>query len=119
MATAFKRSLKEFIHDCSCGLVVDEATWHNQYVGIVMLTAEMGNLRNPCESGANTLMLVERDADTLATAAYRNAWIYLTALNGLAQGMAKVGIIATHVAICTEILVGITMLFQVLEYIFL
>src|SRR5574344_1905671 len=119
MATALKRGLEELFHDCACGLVVDETAWHNQYVGIVVLTAEMSNLGNPSESGANTLMLVERDADTLATAAYGNTGIYLAALDSFAQSMAEVGIVAAHVAICAEVLVGISMLIQVLEHVLL
>ena len=91
MASALKRGFEELVHDCSCCLVVDEAAWHNQYVGIVVLTAEMGNLRNPCESGANTLMLVERDAYTLTTAANGNAGIYFATLDAFAKCMAEVG----------------------------
>ena len=119
MATAFESGLEELVHDCSSCLIVDETAWHNQYVSIVVLTAEMSYLWNPSESGANSLMLVERDADTLATAANGNARINLTALDSFAQGMAEVGIIAAKVAVCTEVLVGIAMLFKVLEHIFL
>ena len=119
MATAFESGLEKLVHDCTGCLVVDETAWHNQYVGIVVLTAEMSYLWNPSKTSAYTLMLVERDADTLATATNGNAGINLTALDSFAQGMAEVGIIAAKVAVCTEVLVGIAMLFKVLEHIFL
>ena len=119
MATALKRGLEELVHDCSSCLIVDETAWHNQHVGIVVLTAEMGNLRNPSETCAHTLMLVERDADTLATAAYGNTVIYLSSLDRFAHSMAEVGIVAAHVDICAEVLVGISMLILVLEHLLL
>ena len=84
MATALKRGLEKLVHDCSSCLVVDETTWHNQYVGIVVLTAQMGNLRNPCKTCANSLMLVESAADTLTTTTTGNARLYFSALNGFA-----------------------------------
>ena len=94
MATALIRGLEELVHDCSSCLIVDETAWHYQYVGIVVLTAEMSYLWNPSKTSAYTLMLVERDADTLATTANGNARINLAALDSFAQGMAEVGIIA-------------------------
>ena len=119
MATAFESGLEELVHDCSSCLIVDETAWHYQYVSIVVLTAEMSYLWNPSKTSAYTLMLVERDADTLATAAYGNTGIYLAALDSFAQSMAEVGIVAAHVAICAEVLVGISMLIQVLEHVLL
>ena len=64
-------------------------------------------------------MLVECDADAFATAANGNARINLTALDSLAQGVPEVGIIAAKVTVCTEVFVGIAMLFQVLEHVLL
>lgn len=66
MATAFKSGFEEFVHNLLRHLVVDETTWHDQDVGIVVLTDEVGNLRNPSQSGTNTLMLVEGHGNTFA-----------------------------------------------------
>ena len=43
MATAFKSGFEEFVHNLLRHLVVDETTWHDQDVGIVVLTDEVGN----------------------------------------------------------------------------
>ena len=76
----------------------------------------MGYLRYPSQAGTNTLMLVERDADALATATDGNAGINLATLDALAKCMAKVGIVAAEVTICAVVLVGISMLLQVLKH---
>ena len=61
MASAFEGSSKEFIHNLASHVVVDETAWHYQYVGIVVLTDEMCNLRNPAQTGAHLLVLVQGD----------------------------------------------------------
>ena len=119
MATAFESGLEKLVHDCTGCLVVDETAWHNQDVGIVVLTAEMGYLRNPSQTGTNTLMFVEGDADAFATAANGNAGLDLATLYSFAKGMTEVGIVATQIAICAIVLVRITMLLQILKHILL
>ena len=47
MATAFKGGGKELIHDGICLGIVDETAWHYQYVGIIVLTDEVGYFGNP------------------------------------------------------------------------
>ena len=61
MASAFEGSRKELVHNLASHIVVDETTWHYQYVGIVVLTDEMCNLGNPAQSGAHLLVLVQGD----------------------------------------------------------
>ena len=116
VAATLERGLEELVHDGGGCLVVDETTWHDQYVGIVVLAAEMSYLWNPSQAGTHTLMLVERDADALATAANGNAGINLAALDALAKRMAEVGIVAAEVTVCAVVLVGISMLFQILKH---
>ena len=116
MATAFEGCSKELVHNLTSHIVVDETTGHYQNVGIVVLTDEMCNLRNPAQTGTNLLVLVQGDRDTLARATDGNARINLTTLDTLSQSVAKVRIIDTCIAPSTIVLVGITLLFEVLEH---
>ena len=59
MTTALEWSLEIFVHDYLSLTVADEATWHYETVGIVVLTDEVRNLYIPAKSGTNTLMLVQ------------------------------------------------------------
>ena len=95
MASAFEGSRKELVHNLASHIVVDETTWHYQYVGIIVLTDEMSNLRNPTQTGTNLLVLVQRDADAFTRTADSDTGINLTTLDTLCQSMTKVGIINT------------------------
>ena len=66
VSAAFKLGGKELVHYLRRHLRVDKAAWHNKHIGIVMLTNQMGYLRNPAQTCTHLLMLVERDADTFA-----------------------------------------------------
>ncbi len=44
MSSALKSGLEKFIHDFFGSIVVHKPSWHHQYVGIVVLAYEMGNL---------------------------------------------------------------------------
>ena len=70
MASAFEGSRKELVHNLASHIVVDETTWHYQYVGIIVLADEMSNLRNPTQTGTNLLVLVQRDADAFTRTQY-------------------------------------------------
>ena len=93
MASAFKRSLEELIHDFLCHLIVDEASWHYQYVCIVVLANHVSNLWNPSQSGTNALMLVERHSDTLARTTDTDTRINFAILNALGQSMTEVWVV--------------------------
>ena len=105
MAAAFEGCSKELIHNLTRHVVVDETTWHNQYVSIVMLTDKMCNLRNPAQSCAHLLVLVQGDRDTLATATDSNTGINLATLDTLSQSVAEVRIIYAGIAPSTIVLV--------------
>ena len=66
MPSAFEGGGKELVHNLTCHIIVDESTWHHEHIGIVVLTNQMGYLRNPAQTSTHLLMLVERDADTFA-----------------------------------------------------
>ena len=116
MAAAFKGCSKELVHNLTGHIVVDESTRHHEYVGIVVLTDEMCNLRDPTQTGAHLLVLVECDGDTLTRTADGDTRIDLTTLDTLSQSMTEVGIIDRGVAPGTIVLVRITLLFKVLEH---
>ena len=83
VTATFEGSCEELVHNLASHVVVDETTGHDEHIGIVMLTDEVGNLRNPAQSGTHLLVLVQRHADTLARAADGNARIDLAALDAL------------------------------------
>ena len=78
MASALKLGGEVLVHNLTSHLLVDKATRHHQHVGIVVLTDEVGNLRNPAEASADALMLVQRHVDALAASADGNAGIHFT-----------------------------------------
>ena len=66
MPSAFEGGGKELVHNLTGHIVVDETSGHHEHIGIVVLTDQMGYLRNPAQSGTHLLVLVERDADAFA-----------------------------------------------------
>ena len=61
VATTFEGCGKELVHNLTSHVIIDESTWHYQYVGIVVLTDEMCNLRYPAQTCAHLLVLVQCD----------------------------------------------------------
>ena len=116
MAAAFESSGEELVHNFSSHIVVDETTWHYQNVGVVVLTNEMSDLRNPAQTSTYLLVLVQRNANTLTRTADSDTRINLATFNALSQCVTEIGIIDTCVTPGTIVLNGITLLFQVLEY---
>jgi hypothetical protein len=116
MASAFEGSGKELVHNLASHVVVDETTRHDEYVGVVVLTDEMGNLRNPTQTGTHLLVLVQRNADAFARTADGDTRIDLTTLDALSKSMTEVGIIDRGVTPSTVVLIGVALLFQVLEH---
>ena len=115
-AAAFEGGCEELIHDLAGHVIVDETTGHYQYVGIVVLTDEMSDLRNPAQTGTHLLVLVQGDADTLTTTADGDTGIDLTALDTLSEGMTEVGVVYRGVTPCTVVLIGVALLLEILEY---
>ena len=119
VASALKRNLEEFVHYlCRC-LVVNKASGHNEHVGIVVLADEACDFRVPSNAGAHTVVLVQYHAYALTASADADAGINLAALNAFCKRMTEVGIVATDVAVCSVILIRITVFFQILYYILL
>ena len=65
MAAAFESSGEEFVHNLAGHIVVDETTWHHQNVGVVVLTNEMSDLRNPAQTSTYLLVLYRKDKQIL------------------------------------------------------
>ena len=84
-----------------------------QHVGIVVLTDQMGDLRNPAEAGTDALVLVERHVDTLTRSADGDAGIDLTLLNTASQGVAEVAVVAGVLGVGAVVLIDVTLLVEV------
>ena len=95
MTTALKGGVQILVHDFAGHIIVDKTAGHYQYVGIIMLTDKVSNLRDPAESGADTLMLVQSHGDSLPTAAHGYTLLYLSVLYAAGQSVAVIGIVAT------------------------
>ena len=91
MATALKIRGEEFVHDLTRHVRVDETPRHDQHIGIVVLTAQMGDFRNPAQACAYALVLVQRHADAFTAAADGYARIAFPVFYSLGQRM---GIVA-------------------------
>ena len=57
MATTFKLGGEVLVHDGTGCILVDETSGHYQHIGIVVLTDQVSDLRNPAETGADALCL--------------------------------------------------------------
>ncbi|OPZ41897.1 MAG: hypothetical protein BWY95_02484 [Bacteroidetes bacterium ADurb.BinA104] len=58
MTASFEGSGEIFVHYLTGSIGVYKTAGHNQHIGIVMLTNKMSHLRDPAETGTDTLMLV-------------------------------------------------------------
>ena len=70
-----------------------------------MLADEVGNFRNPRQSGANRLVLVERHGDAFARAADGNSGEHLAVFDASGECVAEVGVVATFLRMGAVILV--------------
>ena len=111
MTSALKRGGEELFQNAGGHMVGNETTGHHQDVGIVVLTAQFGNLCIPAEGSANALVLVERHGNAVSAAADGDAWIAFTSLYGLCQGVGKVGVVAAFGSVRAEVFLFITILF--------
>lgn len=116
VAASGKLRCKELVKALTTGLLVNEAAWEDDDIGIVVLADEVGNFGLPDEAGADALVLVERHRDTFARAAHCDAGIDLAALNSLGQSMAKSRVVARLFGQRTVVLELHTFLFKVLLY---
>ena len=89
--------------------MVNEASRHDEHIGIVVLADEVGHLWNPAQSGAHGLVFVERHADALAAAADCDARIYLLRFDAVRKGMAEVRIVTAVGCVCAVVLVPVAM----------
>ena len=115
MTATFEGGGEELVEDLLGGLVIDETAWQNEAVGVVMLADELSDVLAPGKAGAYTLMLVQGHDHSLTAAADGDTGIDLTALDGFCQRMGEIGIVNTLVTICTEVLVRIALLLEILK----
>ena len=113
MTATLKLCREVFVHNLARQVLVNEPTGHHQHVGIVVLTDEVGNLRNPAQAGTDALMLVQRHVDAFARAADGNAGEHLALLDATSQGMAEVAVVAGILGVSAVVLVGVALFFKV------
>ena len=114
VATTLELGGEVLIHDLAGHVLIDEAARHHQHVSIIVLADEMGNLRNPAETGSDRLMLVERHVDTFARSADGYARENFAILNTTGQCMAEVAIVAGVLGIGAVVLKRVALLLEVL-----
>ena len=114
MAATFELGGEILVHDGTGCLLRDEASGHHQHIGIVVLTDEMGNLRNPAETCTDGLVLVEGHVDALTGATNGDAWEYLALLDTLSQCVAEVGVVAGVLGVGAVVLILIAFFLEVL-----
>ena len=119
MTATLERSSEELVHDLLGCLVVDEASWHNQNISVVVLTNQLRDLRCPYQSSAYTLVLVECHGHALAATADGDTGIDLTIGDGLSECVSELGIVSADVAVCTIVLIGHIVTLKILDHEFL
>ena len=118
VTSTFKVGREELFHNGRCGGGINEASRHNKYVGIIVLTDEMSNLGYPTESGAYALVLVERHGNAFTATADGNARVAFAFLDSLGQWVRIVGIVAASCAVRAEVFVLPALGVEPLFYIF-
>ena len=103
VATSLEGSVEINIDNAKCGFGIDEASWHNKHIGIVMLTCKAGDVLCPREGGTNALMLVEGDVDAVSCAAHSDAAVIFSVFYGCGAGVGEIGIVARLFGICAEV----------------
>ena len=116
MASTFEWSSEIFVHDFACRLLIDKTSWHDEYVGVVVLADKVGNFGSPAEAAADARVLVHRHGNAFAGAADGDAVVYLAPFNGIGQRMTEVGIVAAFLRVGTEVVVVVTPLIEVFLY---
>ena len=92
-------------------MVGNETTGHYQYVSIVVLAAQFGDVGTPTEGGADALVFVQGHGDAVAATADGDTGVALACLNSFSQGVSEVGVVATLWGVGAEILEFIAVLF--------
>ena len=116
MASTLELGGEVLVHDGAGSLLRDEAAWHHQHIGIVVLTDEMGNLGNPAETGTYALVLVEGHIDALTRSTDGDTWEYLALLDALSQCMTEVAVVARVLSVSAVVLILVALLLEVLLY---
>lgn len=112
MTSAFKVGRKEFRHNLVGSGFIDETSRHDQYVGIIVLTGQMGDFRNPAKCRTDTLVFVQRHADAFSASADGNSRIAFAFFYSQSQWMCIIGIVAAFSRVSTKILVFPSLSFQ-------
>ena len=102
VTTALEVCGEELVHDATGHVGIDEAAGHDEHVGIVVLTDEVGNLGNPAQAGAYVLMLVQCHGNALTASADGDAGVHFALLDTTSQSMAEVAVVATILGVGTE-----------------
>ena len=116
MTSAFKCSTEKLIQYFFCRFVIDEPSWQNKNICIIVLPYHMSNFLCPCETGSYTFMSIECHTHTLTATAYSYSWIYLTVNNSVSKSMSEIGIVTTHITVCAIILVWNMMFLKILHH---
>lgn len=94
VSSSFEIGGEEGVENCCRFFLIDKTTGHDQDVGVIVLTRQGGNFGHPAQGGANVRMLVERHGDAFAAATNGNAAFALFTVDGAAERMTEIGIIA-------------------------
>ena len=90
----------------------DEASRHNQYISVIVLTGQVRNFCIPTESSTNSLVLVQRHIDSVSTAADSDTGITFSRFHCKSQRMSIIRIVYACGRVSSEILVSPAFYFQ-------
>ena len=116
VASTFKFSGKILVHNLACSLFGDKASGHDQHVGIVVLSYQMGYLWTPAQAGSYLLVLVQCHGNAFAAATDGYARIHFAALYAFSQCVAKIGIVAAVFRQGAIVFVWVAFLIEILLY---
>ena len=94
VSSSFEIGGEKGVENCCRFFLVDKTAGHNQNVGVVVLTRQSRNFGHPAQGGAYVRVLIERHGDAFAAATNCNAAFALFSVDGAAERMTEIGIIA-------------------------
>ena len=116
MATPFEGSVEKLVDDLDGEVGGDETSWKREYVGVVVLACEMGYLDVPTEGTANVRIFVYSHLDSVARAADDDAAGEFTTVDGRAELVGEVGVVAGVGREGAEVLDVEAVVFEIIDY---
>ena len=116
VSSSLESGVEKLVHNGFCLFFRNISARHYENVGIVVQTRHVGNFRHPAKGGSYIRVFVERNSHSLSRAANGNSRVNAAVVNGTAEFVGKVGIIARILIETSVVLAFISACGKILLY---